>query len=170
MKKQITAKHPEGFIRIKISTDGCVPNKPYFSITGDIHSRESFSDSSFICGGCIHDEISSIRPDLKPFVDLHLSDLDGVPMHAEENGFYWLAKAAGIPQEYGPDQDEETCFKFFCNHCRISESEGREIVRRVAFSSCVSNKHRSLWNEICESMKPRWKQEAQAAISLLESL
>jgi hypothetical protein len=165
MKKQITKKHEQGFIRINISTDGC-GESPYFSITGDIHSRESFSNGSFICGGCVHDEILEVAPELKPFVDLHLSNLDGVPMHAVENGFYWLAKAAGIPQKYAPDQSPEECFAFFCDHCRIDKSVGNLIVQYVQ----KSQNPRETWNKECAEMKPRWKHQAEQALKLLESL
>ncbi len=99
-------------------------------------------------------------------MDLHLSDLNGVPMHAEENGFYWLAKAAGIPQKYAPDQSELDCFAFFMGHARLEGKAAHKILKQVKFA----NNPREKWNEICESMKPRWKAEAEAAISLLEKL
>lgn len=191
MKKQITAKHPEGFIRINISTDGCVPNQPYFSITADLCRNDLFTDRGIFACGCF-DEILSIRPDLKPFVGLHLSNLDGVPMHAEENGFYWLAKAAGIPQKYKPDQSVETCTKYLQSHLRLGYSETLFLIAQVA-TAYIDGKDELFFEEITpetrakqeeqgifraktifkkevESMKPRWKAEAEAAISFLESL
>ena len=90
-------------------------------------------------------------------------------MHAEENGFYWLAKAAGIPQKYEPDQDKETCLTYFADHCRITEQEAKKIIFDLKVHRGGLT-YRAKWNETCESMKPRWKAEAQAAISLLEKL
>ena len=120
MKKTITKKHPEGFIRINISTDGC-GGSPYFSITADLCEDSTFRNSKIHACGCLHDEILAVCPELKPFVALHLSSLDGIPMHAVENGFYWLCGAAGLPQPYAPEQDAETCFEYLLNHLRIDE-------------------------------------------------
>jgi hypothetical protein len=49
-------------------------------------------------------------------------------MHSVENGFYWLAGAAGLPMAYGPEQDKETCFSYLCNHLRIDKNTAQYIV------------------------------------------
>jgi hypothetical protein len=132
-----------------------------------------------------------LRPDLKPFVELHLADLDGAPMHAEANGWYWLAKAAGIPQRWEPAQDAITCLQHFRDHVRLPNclaildaitweyQKGRES---VALSEIVSPrceeerlkvraaKARELWGKLMEEMRPRWKAEAEHALKLLEQI
>lgn len=188
MKKQITKKHPEGFIRISVSTE-----KKYFSITADLCIDQRFSDGGIFACGCLHDEILQVCPELKLFVDLHLSDLDGVPMHAEENGWYWLAKAAGIPQKYEPRNSDLDCFAFFMKHSRMSGPEAQELIGKilqayqkgknsVALSEQVSPrtmeeqqkvgaaKAREVWGKALDGLRPRWKSEADEALKLLESL
>lgn len=186
MKKTITLQDPQNPLfnfTIKISTEGCV-GKQYFSITANAYRR----------GGCLHDEILELRPDLKPFVDLHSSDLDGVPMHAVANGFYWLCKIIGIPQQYEPEQDENTCFKYLMKHMRMNPADTVEKVIRPCAAAYVAGKmsvahnvkvsptcaqvqHKAGLSEvtktfaaIVETQKPRWKSEADEAIKQLESL
>jgi hypothetical protein len=45
--------------------------------------------------GLGHHEILAIRPDLKPLVELHECDGNGVPRFGEANGWFWLAGALG---------------------------------------------------------------------------
>ncbi|NBV00771.1 MAG: hypothetical protein EBS31_04880 [Burkholderiaceae bacterium] len=176
MKKTIATKDSEGFpFTIKIEASR------HFSITADGLHR---------CG-CLHDEILKYRLDLKPLVDIHLSDLDGVPMHAEANGWYWLAKAAEIPQRWEPEQDTQTCLKYFCQHVRLPNclaildaikweyQRGRESVAlsEIVSPRCEEERHKvgtakakELWGKIMEEMRPRWKQEAQAALKIIEEI
>jgi len=177
MKKTIILNQDtESFLKITLSTE-----KLRFSVTGETKNS---------CG-CIHDEILESRPDLKFLINLHLSDLDGVPMHAEENGFYWLAKAAGIEMLYEPEQSPEICLKQFCDHCRIDELVAKIIIDRVkekflygknlvATSELVSacteqSRHKSgvevarkEWFKICKGMHPRWKSEAELGLASME--
>lgn len=53
---------------------------PYFSVTGF---------TTGICG-CCHEDLLKRWPELRPIIDLHLSDDTGMPMYAVENGYYWL--------------------------------------------------------------------------------
>ena len=164
MKKQITKKHSEGFIRINISTDGS-GGRPYFSITADLCADSTFRGSKIHACGCLHDEILAVCPELKPFVDLHLSELDGSPSHAEENGWYWLAKACGIKQPYEPDQSELDCFAFFMKHSRMSGPEAHELVKKVKFAK----NPRGVWAKAIDGLSPRWKAEADKALKFLET-
>lgn len=176
MKKTIKTTAADQFpFTITITTE-----RNHFAITADGFRR---------CG-CLHDEILQLNPALKPFVELHLSDLDGVPMHAEANGWYWLAKAAGIPQRWEPHQTPSLCLQFFCQHVRLPNclaildaikweyQRGREL---VALSEEVSErteearkvgaaKARELWGQLMEKMRPRWKAEAEHALKLLEQI
>jgi hypothetical protein len=177
MKKVITIKDSnENPFVITISTD-----RGYFAITAEGKDR----------GGCMHDEILRYRPDLKPFVDLHLAWLDGEPLHAEANGWHWLAKVAEIKQRYEPEQTQIQCLQLFREHVRLPHGlsivdairhEYRKGRETVATSENVSARceqeqrkvgaesARKLWGSICEGMKERWAREAQDALILLEKI
>jgi len=160
-------------------------SRGYFSVTGEI------GDEAF---GCLHDEILAANPALKDLVALHLSDvMSGEPMHAEANGFYWLAKAAGIKMQWGPDQDQEACFEIFCKHCRIEADEAQAIVDSVAEAYDEGKKAIALSLEVTEATKaaqhkyghaqavkawrghldllrPRWERQAQEGRASLRRL
>lgn len=194
MKKQIQTKTKNGeTLIIKLSTDGSSTG-PYFSITGNLYEADKpLTDRNCISCGCIHDEILEACPNLKLFIDLHLSSIDGVPMHAAENGFYWLAKAAGIKMRYEPEQDKSKCFAIFMDHCRIDNQEAARIcvetldayqkgkdkiaTSEVVTKKCQEMQHeqgvfeaKNLFRKMVDDMKPYWKQQAQAAIQALGSL
>lgn len=152
MIKHIITVDPKGqpfTIRISIENG-------YFSITAAGYQR----------WGCLHDEILEYAPNLKLFVDLHLSKLDGEPIHAEANGWYWLAKASGEPQEYGPDEDVLTCTERFRIHARIDLPRCLAIINRIE----NSEDPRACWSKICDEMRPRWKKEAEAAKKMFDKM
>jgi hypothetical protein len=67
---------------------------PYFSITGTTYVAEKgkwVEDG----GGCIHDQIRTVFPELAHLIRWHLTDQDGTPMHYQANGLYWLNVARG---------------------------------------------------------------------------
>lgn len=96
MKKQelthkiITQDKEGNTLVIEITVDS------YFAITCMAYEKgKPLSDKYFIYGGCSHDEILSARPDLKIFVDLHLADMEGIPMHAAANMRYHQQRRYG---------------------------------------------------------------------------
>lgn len=135
--------------------------KPHFTITADI-----FEGRTLVACGPMHEEILLEQPDLQDFVDMHLSDIDGVPMHAVENGWYWLSSSLGGLGEKYFHANVDEAFLYFCKHCRITTEEG-DAIRKTIWDVAprMDAKHtKAKWVEICESMKPRWKREAEALI------
>ena len=61
----------------------------HYSITGTVKKLDKRYRDPFITGGAIHDIILKHYPELAPLVEVHLSEPDGVPMHAEANARYW---------------------------------------------------------------------------------
>ncbi len=150
-------------------------SSPYFTLT---YWYKRGSDEH---GGAGHEEILKHFPDLADLAALHLSDIDGVPMHAD--GFYFLAGA--LPDGFGeryhvgnsdrnfPDgyrkPTGDDCLQFFANHCRISLAEARAIrddVQRTALAAEHSRNAaaKARLAEIMATMRPRWKAEAEACI------
>lgn len=135
---------------------------PYFSITAE--ERE---DRKLVACGPMHEEILLEHPELADMVALHLSDINGVPMHAVENGWYWLSSSLGGLGEKYSHANRDEAFDFFCKHCRISREVGINIQLDVVGWHQLTETPdvaKAEWVEICESMKPRWKKEAESAI------
>jgi hypothetical protein len=99
---------------------------PHFSATvqGDRKTKSGrWVDD---CGGCMHDLILRLWPAAKPIIDLHLANADdGEPMHAEANGFYWLAGwAGGLGEQYHGGSGEsakspDECLQILADHLRM---------------------------------------------------
>ena len=123
--------------------------KPYFSITGEIYENNKLN----ICG-CIHEEILKSFPDLGSIVDIHLSDVDGIPMHSVENGWF---HAGG----YG---FENTNVEYLASHLRISLDDAKNIIEEV--ETCYMTKEKFI--VFVYKQLPRWKDEANQAIELMK--
>lgn len=155
-------------IKIRLD-DECRNGHETFSLTADIW-RELGNNRWAECGGgCCHEHIIALRPDLKPFADLHLADQDGVPMHAFGNAFYWFAGFnGGLGKEYhggngSPGKSPEDCRRIFAGHIRATEAEVAAIV------SALPRTEQEL-QAVLEDMgfPAKWKAQAQAAIRQLE--
>ena len=141
---------------------------PYFTLT-----CTTYKGGRDAGGGADHEEILRHRPDLKPLADLHLSSIDGVPMHAEANGWYWLAGtvAGGFGQRHhgGTGSGAKRacdCLRIFANHVRISHQEAADLRERMlAIAKDEGNgAARSAFDHWIGEQRPRWKAEADACI------
>jgi hypothetical protein len=104
--------------------------------------------------GCCHEDILRTYPELSEVVAMHLSDIDGVPMYAVENGYYWLQALQGENQyEKGNDKNY---LQMFASYVRISEGEARKLKDRI--------KNKGDFSVWVESQKARWKKEAEDCI------
>lgn len=138
-------------------------------------------------GGAMLEAIVAKRPDLKPFVDLHLASArDGRPMHAFDNGVYWLTGA--IPETHsfytyhGANDNSHTtedCLEILCNlwRCDTDHVAGLiESVKTYAINAAASNTDRETVVEAIGELVAtfitqqynRWTDETIAALNLFD--
>lgn len=73
--------------------------KPHFSITGEVqHQAKNNRWMDETCGA-IHGQIVKHFPELKYLCKVHLSDENGVPMHAAANAAYWAGMTKFQPRD-----------------------------------------------------------------------
>ncbi len=140
-------------------------SKPYFSITGDIERLAKNGRKVFESGGCIHEEVLRHFPHLKPLVDIHLSDDDGVPMHAYSNAGYWA----------GFTKYQERNLERLASHLRVSIEEAENLIQFIEnfygeFDS-ITTPDRA-WEHTCddEGLTDKWKKEANEALAILSPI
>jgi hypothetical protein len=160
--------------------------KPYFSVTGEIAST---SRRGIISAGALHREILKTWPSLAKVVALHLSDADGVPLHAEANGWYWLAGYYGgaDAEHHGGNVERQhwladgtfdgyrrstqrECLSVFAQHVRMNEDDVRQLAETWRPIEGEQWRHaRRHFAKWVEAQKPRWNSEAEAAIRYLDT-
>lgn len=122
---------------------------PYFSVTGEAYRITGRQGRPpMIASGCIHDYIQQVTSRFDDVIALHLSDIDGTPMHAVENGLYWLGQ-----NKYQALDTEEAK-----RHFRCTDSEIIELLAAYKHGKQVYIDY------IDKHLRPRWRQEAQAVI------
>lgn len=143
-------------IVIRLS-DECQNGQIDFSITGTIYEKgKPKTDRYLVCCGCIHEEILAVKPELNLFVDLHLSDAEGVPMYAVENGFYHLKNGFNSIKPNSPEFITK-----FCKYYRMNEYQYNIIKDSKTATQYALN----LVN--C-GIVDEWKKQAEQGIKLLE--
>ena len=133
---------------------------PHFSLVGQTWEKKN-GRFRFESGGQITDELLEAWPELAPLAAIHLADIDGVPLHAVENGFYW----AGGTKWNGPEANSPPNVDFLASTLRISINDAQIIVDAV--SAGVLTK--SEFSEFVDEQKPRWKNEANHVKDFLET-
>jgi len=163
---------------------GCAIQPPYLAVTAGLHYIEGNSRPYFSVtgeskhgGGAIHTEILIEWPLLRPVVDLHLSDDNGVPMHAVANGLYHLGLSYGTWHEEGLEPISPYNREAAQRHFRFENVEDADTMRS-AYLAVYDNdveKRMELWrgmlqNYIDTHLADRWKAEAEAAKERLDLL
>ena len=147
-------------ITVKIHlNDKCKNGHQDFSITGDIYKAGlPKTDRNFISGGCIHDTILKYFPEFKIFIDLHLCDYKGIPMHCIANGFYHLE------QGFNSVKPEQTGFKEqFCEYYRVTPAQFNELkTSKNQIDYCLNLQRLGIFEQ--------WQKQANEAIKQLENL
>lgn len=139
---------------------------PYFSAT----SRN----------GADHDAILRNYPELFDVVALHLSDINGTPMYAVENGVYHIEHGTveHVMNHFRLDRVSAQCLITMANKAipvdpaeirKMAESAGLvgkqadEVVRKQSKTMQAASVRKvvAAW---CENQKPVWKAQADACI------
>lgn len=149
---------------------------PYFSVTATVYDRSRPGRDKFDRGGCLHDEILQHFPELAPVVALHLADLEGQPMYAEENGWYWLVGYYGDTDEryHGgngtPAKTPDECLAIFAAHVRLPLDTARQVADGFRAAHTLAWARKELYQKWVQNQRPRWQAEASAGIALLDRL
>lgn len=157
MKLTTRNQDPKNYIEATAILHKIGNQKPYFSLTGRIVIKGRVSVS-----GAIHDEILEAFPELEDLAAIHLSDIDGKPMHSFENGKYWA----------GFTKWEEGNIKNLSRLWRISQKSAEKLSYDALNTQCQEIEietgeivlPETLLKEFHDRQLPRWKQEADAAI------
>lgn len=167
-------------IQVKATVDHIQGNStPDFSITATISERRGSIGSWRAYGwGCHHEKILKYFPELKPLVDIHLSDHEGKPMYHVENGWYWAIDASVV--KYHAREPREERVHCLARHLRVPEHEAEEVIAHIEKE--VANiahpplspereeaiqKIRFWFTDYAHSHVPRWEQEARAAALMI---
>jgi len=161
LKHTIETRDTDGnplVIKIRLN-DECKNGHQDFAITATGWEKgKKRNDRTMIYCGCCHDEILKARPDLKLFVDLHLSDADGVPMYAVENGFYHLKNGFSKTPTDSPNFAKE-----FTEYYRMTAEQFDTIKtaqNQLQYALMLQNL----------GILAQWKEQANEAIKQLESM
>lgn len=95
---------------------------PYFSITGSIDEQAKNGRWTDYMGGCIHDDIATHFPELKPLIQFHLWDDTGLPMYYVANAIYWWEYWQGL-SKWKPEKTKEEYFEIFSSHIALFPDE-----------------------------------------------
>lgn len=130
---------------------------PHFSLTADIDYKTArgWRESS---GGMCHDEILHHFPRFADLAALHLSDINGLPMYAVENGFYHLGGTHWA--QFNP--------QFVANHFRINDPVALRDQLNVKFfedSKAEQAAAKQRVSDYVEQQKRRYAQEAADCIT-----
>lgn len=157
MKLTTKKQNPLNYIEADFILHKIGEQLPYFSLTGRVVVNGVAEIS-----GAIHEEILAVFPELADAAALHLSDIDGKPMHSFENGKYW----AGFSQ-FGMANANS---KFLAELWRISQNEAAGLLRDALAAKLWADGDgdtlpETLLKEFHDSQISRWNDEAKAAIN-----
>jgi hypothetical protein len=157
MKLTTKNQDPKNYIEADFVLHKIGDQKPHFSLTGRV--VENGRESVF---GAIHKEILEAFPQLEDAAAMHLSDMDGKPMHSFENGKYWAGftkwedgNAKNLSQLWRISEKsaEKLSYDALVEQSREIEADTQEIVLPE-----------TLLKEFHDRQLRRWKQEADNVI------
>jgi len=141
--------------RDRISTDkiGLVKlesnEHSYFTFIDSKRMREVLGDDSY------NELVEAVET-------LRLSNGNGVPMYAVDNGWFFIKVAKGLIKYHEPEVDHMTIY---------TEALAKLLRVSIAISdSVIHSLDKTQFLEFVEDQKPRWLEEANEAIKVIEKI
>jgi hypothetical protein len=110
------ARHIDGYgkdaaLRVEMRfDDSCGNGHATFAITAEVRRPKA---QDIEAGGCLHDEIAQVFPELQPLIKWHLVSTDG-PMHYLANGVFW-AECHKCIGRYSKPEDQPKAAEHFAS-------------------------------------------------------
>jgi hypothetical protein len=153
-------------IKVRAELESLGGQTPRFSITGQIDRQAKNNRWMEECGGCIHEEILQQFPQLKPLVEVHLSDENGVPMHAYANAAYWA----------GYTKYQKRDIAKLAKHLRVTEWFAKDLIGWLEhhygtdFDEVTTSE--MAWAGTCaeNDLLEQWENQAKLAKSMLNAV
>lgn len=102
----------DGTMQVEIRFDDeCMNGHQSFAITANVYTKESRRHNDIAAGGCMHDEIARVFPELAPLIKWHLVSTDG-PMHYVANTVYLAGDRDYNGRRAGEIASTETRIRF----------------------------------------------------------
>jgi len=157
-----------GYLEVVIRTD------KYFSVTGNVYKDKAAftngNDNAITCCGCIHDIILDAFPELQHLVDLHLSDLNGMPMHALDNGWYYYQIMRGVAKYHTKEKgDWAKYYKVLRQHLRVSEYGLNKMIESWEKADTEESK-KIAFTVSLNGLQRKWRRQAETALEMIEKL
>lgn len=142
----------------------CDDNEKYFSLSYSSWEKSLNGEWDEYMFGQVR-EFDCYFPEFSDVRALHLSNERGMPLHAEQNGWYWLAGAlGGIGEKYhGGNKRPHECAEILRNHMRYpSDNETYAVLSTFAWHYHRGHDLLGIWASHVEFHRPRWNAEAEA--------
>ena len=148
---------------------------PYFSVTCSVWApRRNASGATraargydIDAGGCMHDEILALAPELAPVVLVHLASADGTPMHAKANGWYFYSGKASAYERKSIARGQDW------GYARALETSDHERAARalhIAPDVLPVGMDETAFHAFVDGLADTYQAQAQAARSVIASM
>lgn len=144
-------------ITIKISFDDDCDNKSFdFSVTGNVVRIAKNGRRIDEMGGCIHNELLHFFPEFANFVEMHMRNREGMPIHPFVNGFYHISKGntkAVIEDWFITEEDGANAIKLFK---AVDQDEFTYMLYKFGFIARVKEKAEKAIHALEELTGKKW--------------
>lgn len=155
--------------------------RPHFSLTATVYNDRGRDEG----GGCMHEALVAIWPELSTLVTVHLSDAEtGEPMHAVGNAVYWAGQARWTTKPDSPVMVPEISYKkpapegwapeILARHLQLVGDDAitqvRHLRRRAVDLVTHGTTPATAWETLIEesALRALWRSQADAALALLD--
>jgi hypothetical protein len=137
--------------------------EPHGTWSGEARWR---NEREFDGGGACHAEILRAFPHLAPIVRLHLADVDGLPMHAKTNGWYFYSGQASTYEREAEERGRPT----YANREGLSDHARAARALNISPDELPADLGGEEFGAFVDDLAERYERESREAYDLLLSL